>query len=494
MKIRNAVSDPTVARDERLEKKGIPLDPSTKYYNDVAGLDAMKSALKDMMDEGVDIQNNPKLKTLYENVTVGKGKLLKDNADFTKQQAARLISDKIYKDKNWFQTMTGLYTVNNDDIKKAAKELNIPDDVTNLVSDKDIHTANIFGTFANEIAAKPGANLGSMIGRPWRKFVLGQDRDAVDYHYDELKKKYTSALADAPDADSQFGNQTEVQGDRRKENYLEDVKSEKAGKFNWSPTSIANSISGGTAQMLQYGLGANATGGLLKGLNVVNDIEKANKVGLVTYGFLNAYDDSYQDARQLVGDDPDKKGTRHIVAFLKSGVQAFSELIFPDYEVTNKLFGSTSKAANILLDQLANKGTKGLTEKFTKNTVVTAIKEGLIKTGKGTLQEVGEEEAGLAGDLIVSALFNKKSLDDRNIPQEIMQTAVATAVSSVIPIGAGEFRQNHQTSSVKKSMLYDIGDDPGTYIADINHQILDGKMSQPVADKKFTSSIKCPAL
>lgn len=488
--IRRAVADPTLAREERLELKGIPLSPSEKFYNDKAGYIAMATALKEMDDNGVDIQNDLQAKALFDNVKSGKAELLSENKEFTRQQAGKLISNEIAKDKNWFQVMTGVYTINNDDIKKYAKQLNIPDKIAEQVTEKDIQTANIFGTFANELAARPGANIGTFFGRPFRREVLGQDPDAIDYHYEQLNKKFTTALAENPEELSLFSSPTEIQGDATQENYLEDVRNLGQNKFNWSGKAIANTIANGAGQMIQYGLGGTAVGGGLSGVNkllgATSNVEKSKKVGLVTYGFLNAYEPSYQSARQVVGDDPDKEAQRNIVASLNAGVQAISELIFPDYKVTDKLFGVGSSASNMLLDKLSKDGAKGLTDAFAKKTVVTAIKEGLVKTGGGTVKEIGEEEAAIAGEIVVNLIANKKSLEDRDIPEELLQTAITTAISSLIPIGAGELMQSNRTSGVKKSLIHEIGSDPATYINHINSEVLDGRISQPVANKKIS--------
>lgn len=488
--VRRAVGDPTLAREERLEMKGVPLSPSEQYYNDKVGYIAKASVLKDMTDRGVDIQNNPVAKKLYESVKDGRDKLFSEHKDFTRQQAARLISDEISRDKNWFQLMTGAYTINDKDIKKYAKKLGIPDNIADQVHEKDIHTSNMFGEFVNELAARPGANIGTFIGRPFRREVLGQDPDAIDAHYEALNKKFTTFLADAPDAQAQFANPTEIERDPNKENYLEDIRNVKQGKFNWSVPAIANSIANGAGQMIQYGLGGSALGGGLKAIGAINKIEKAKDVGLVTYGFLNSYESGYQKGRELVGDSPDKEAQRNIIGSLYAGIQAFSELIFKDYKVTDKLFSVKNSGSKQLLEMLAKAkaedAAKVLTSATGKKTLAAAIKEGVVKTGKGTLEEIGEEEAALLGDVVLSTVTNKKSLDDRNIPEEFIQTAVVTALSAAVPIGLGEMRQTNRTSGIKKSMIHEIGIDPNTYIAHIAAEAAEGKIPEKLANRKIS--------
>lgn len=478
--VRKAVGDPTVDKDIRYERKGITLDPASSYYNDVAGFNAIATALEKMDEDGSSAANDRR-EVLAQNLKDSRDKLFNDHSDFRKKQVARAISDKIYKDKNWFQTMTGAYTINNDDIKRAASELGIPEKYIQDIDKKDIKTANIFGTFLNEIAVRPGANLGAAGGRLVRKYLLGQDPDQVDAHYDQLKKSFTTYFADAPDAQAQFGSETRVQSDPTKPNFLEDVKNNKAGRFNWNIDAIANTVSEGIAQMTQYGLGATGAGKVIQKLGMVNDFDKARKAGLVTYGFLTAYDDSYGQARQVVGDDPKNELARNAFATIRALTSAYTELIFPDYKVTDNLFGVNTKAGKQLIDKLAKDGLKGLTQTETKSLIVNGLKETLKDTGK----EVLEEEADLLGDVVASSIFNPSSLSDRNIPQEAIQTAVTMAISAAVPIGLGQMRKNNQTSPIKKAMVYNIGSSPAEYQNNILSQLDSNQISQELANKKM---------
>jgi N12 class adenine-specific DNA methylase len=494
---RKVMNDPTLEKQERYEAKGIAVDPTIKFNNDKTGLTVAKAAVGDLSD---DYETDPDFSddTIKEDdVNIGRAaiaqqekNLLNKHPEFVRQQMGKVISDKIYQNKNWLQTMTGAYTITKEDIKKAAKDLGVNENLIKDLKPSDIKSANMFGTFLTDLAVKPGADIGATIGRNFRKHILGQDEDAVDNYYDKLKEKYTGLFADPTDAQAQYGTGSKVDLDPSSDTYLQDVQSNNKS-FNWSPTAIANTIASGFGQLSSYGFGAGAAGKLLQGAGLVGKLrigmeaaevaaatEKAREVGLVAYGFLSQYDTNYQQAKQM---GIENEAMANAYSFVRSLASAYTEKIFPDYKVTDALFSPGSKAGKELIDLIAKKGVKGLVA----DDVMPLIKDALIQGTKNTGKEILEEEADNAAEYMSIAMFKPEALKDRDFVTDAVQTAVITGIGTILPVGAGEFSQGRHQSYMNKNLFYHVGTNPTPYINAIQDQVDNGALPQAQADKKF---------
>lgn len=479
------LNDPTIEKIERWQAKGIPVDDGQLFNIDRAGLSAAQSALlQEINDRGTKDENGKvisipdDLRRSIEQVDkLGRG-LWDKHKDFRKQQVVRALSDKIYKNHNSFKTTTGLYNITQDDVKRAAKELGFDDSLIADVKPGDIKSANMFGTFANELAMKPAAGIGSFLGRNFRKYILGQDEDFIDYHYQELKKDFTSMLADPVDAQQLFGLDYIVDADKNSSTFLENIPNQKKGKFNWSVDAIANTATGGLGQLMSYASGAGAAGAGFKGLGLINNAETARKAGLITYAFATQYDDNYVQGKEMGLSE----GAANGYSFIRSLASGFTEMIFPDYKVTDALFGPNSPATKMLLKQIEKKGLEGLKEQTMKQIFKRALLDGGINTTKETL----EEFADLGADVLTTAMFKPDALKERDIPREFLETGITTAIGTILPITAGAYRQNRYQSQYIKNNIYQVGLDPAKYIQAIQEQLDAGTMTQDIADKKIS--------
>jgi hypothetical protein len=479
------MGDPDIEKWDRYEKKGLPVPDAVKYNMDKLGVSIAQSAIMQDMknrgtynDKGELVSIPDDLKDAIKEVQTQSNNLLTKHSDFRKEQVARAISDKIYKDKNWFQTMTGAYTINQDDIKKAAKDLGFDEKLVADVKPGDIKTANIFGTFVNELAVKPGAGIGSAITRNFRKIFLGQDEDYVDAHTDFVKQKFSALLADQPDAQNLFGNDVTVDINKGSNTFLEDVKNPQKGKFNWGVGAIANTISSGFGQLLTYATGGNTFGKGFQALNMFQKGNAARNAGLVTYAFITQYDDNYKEAKDMgIKDEAAANG----FAAIRSLASGFTEMIFPDYKVTDALFGTKSAATKMFMDRIAKKGLKGLTEQNMKPIFKKALMEGLKDTGKETL----EEEADQMADVLTTALFKPEALQNRDVPRELFETGVTTAISTILPVTAGTYNEHRGESRLIKNMTYHVGLNPAQYIEAVQDLADSGRIKQDEADKRI---------
>jgi hypothetical protein len=478
------MDDPDIDKWERYESKGLPVPDGVKYQMDKIGLATAQSAIMQEIkergtynDQGELVSIPEDLKKSISNVDKLSGELWNKHAPYRKDQVARAISDKIYKDKNWFQTLTGAYRIGQDDINRAAEELGFPQNLVKDVKPGDIKTANMFGTFVNDLAMKPGAGAGAFITRNVRK-MMGQDPDYVDARTDYMKQKWSTMLADTPDAGNLFGQDYTVDVNKNSSTFLENVNNPQKGKFNWGATAIGNTIASGFGQLLNYAEGGNLLGAGIKGVNLLQKGNQARNAGLVTYAFLTQYDDNYNEAKQMgIKNEAAANG----FAAIRSLASGFTEMIFPDYKVTDALFGPKSAATKVLLDRIKKKGIEGLTEASVRPILRRAFTEGLKDTGKESFEEIADQMA----DVVTTAMFKPDALKDRNVPRELWETAVTTAIGTILPVTAGAYNEQRHQSSMTKSLIYQVGVNPSEYITSIQDLADQGKIKQEDADRRI---------
>jgi hypothetical protein len=479
------LGDPEMEKVERYKLKGLPIDPAVAYSIDKTGLQVAQSALVQEIKERGTYDDNGELVSIPDDLKKAvkelddqQKNLLTKHADYRKQQVARAISDKIYKDKNFFQTMTGAYTINQDDVNRAAKDLGFNEKLVEGVKPGDIKTANVFGTFVNELAWRAGGGIGSLLTRNIRKHILGQDADWVDQHTDEIKKMHGSILADPTDAQNLFAGNTAIDLNQKSDTFLEDVENPTGGKFNWSPDAIAQTMSSGIGQLMNYATGAGILGKGAKALNILQKGEQARNAGLVGYAFLSQYDDNFKQAKDMGVNDAAANG----FAAIRSLASGFTEMIFPDYKVTDALFGPKSAAGKMLLDRLAKKGIAGLTESAVKPVLKKVLKEAAVDTGKETAEEIADQLA----DVVTTAIFKPEALQKRDVGQELWQTGVTTAIGTFLPVAAGVYNQHSVPSRLTKTLMYHMGTNSGDYIRALQDQVDAGSMKQQDADKRIS--------
>jgi hypothetical protein len=513
---RRVLGDDKVDAEERKQAKGIKPDPSDSYNNDKVGLSVIKSALgheveqratKD--DQGNIVSIPEDLKGQLQKVDQQEKGMLAKHSDYRKQQVGKAISDRLYQNKNYLQRMTGAYTVSKDDIQRTAKELGLAPELYQDVESSDIKTANMFGTFINEAVQKPAAGLGALIGRPFRKYVLGQDPDLVDEHYDELKKRWTTALADAPDAQSQFGPATMVNTQAGTDNFLEDVNNPKRNKFNWNADVIANTVTGMIGTLTQFVAGGEAAKGLLNGAaklgqasEVVNGLTTlanegaggmaavaaakgfSSEAGMAAYTFLTMYDDGYEQAKKI---GIEGEGAANAFAAIRAATNAYVFTKLLPVERIGQMLGenvvqtATGEAVESFYKLVQDKGLDNLTKAGVMPIVRSVIKESAKDIGK----VVALSEIDKAAEFITSEMFKPGSTKDRDFLRESTQSAISMAVGMLIPSSMGAYRAKKSESNLFKTMMYDVGSDPVKYINAIQDVVESGGMKQEDANDRY---------
>lgn len=179
-----------------------------------------------------------------------------------------------------------------------------------------------------------------------------------------------------------------------------------------------------------------------------------NYGGTFVSTFLQEYGSNYEDALNKTGD----VGTARLMGSLNGIAASAFELFLPDAKIADRAAGIfKSEAAQSLidvikkggnLDQLVAKGT-GVVRKFVTSTLNTAA------------QEVSEEVATQITNYIVESVFSPKTVTDRDLMDEILETAKATAVSMSIPSilgGGGAASQKSFTVSAFNAAAININE------------------------------------
>lgn len=160
--------------------------------------------------------------------------------------------------------------------------------------------------------------------------------------------------------------------------------------------------------------------------------------GVTAYGgtaistYFQTYGDAYADALQKTGD--------HATARLMGGINGVSaaafELILPDVKIADKaLDGLRGTFAKDMMDLLKKGGDPALLAKTGRGAVSKFVTGALDITRQEVTEEVGTQLV----DYITESIFSPTTSKDRNLTQELWETAKATAVSMAIPalLGGG---------------------------------------------------------
>lgn len=472
--------DEDVAKDRRIELKGGKVNEEKQFYDEIGGLDVVNYKLTQELKKleadkekfGPSKNTTDRINdivTKINNTENLKKNLFNKYPDFKKQQVANALSDQIYKDKNNFQTITGLYRISDDDVQSAARALGLRAEDIKDIKANDIKSANVFGQFVKSAIAQPFGEVRAGIGRNLFK-ALGGDADMVDSYYDRVKDNIGKVFADTPNAGTLFRSDTKVDTNPQSETFLQNTKNDKPGKFNWDLTAIMNSASDVTGQIIGMGKGTGLAGKGLQALNVVKDFDKARDAGMMAYAFITSYDSNYQQAKEAGMSE----GKANAFSAIRSTITGLTEFIFPDYKITDKLFSSGSKSASKLISLIEREGTEGVTKQKLFPILLHAFKEGGTNTGKETFEEIADQ----ASDYLISAMFQPSSVKDRDFLTEIKQTAITTALGSMLPVTIGDFKQKRSEGRVGKSLNYDVGLNPQNYIAQLFDEHDKGNLSQ----------------
>lgn len=188
--------------------------------------------------------------------------------------------------------------------------------------------------------------------------------------------------------------------------------------------------------LLTKGIGG-ATAGVI-GADVRLALTPAVRSGISTYGgtaistFLQTYGDSYADYLQKTGDP----ATARLAGGIDATSAAAFELLLPDVKIADRaMSGLRGTMATDVVDLIRKGGDPAQLAVKARPFIQKFVTNALNISG----QEIAEEVGTQVVDYITESVFSPKTVKDRDLGSEILETVKATAVSMAIPslLGAG---------------------------------------------------------
>lgn len=202
--------------------------------------------------------------------------------------------------------------------------------------------------------------------------------------------------------------------------------------------------------------------------------------------FAQSYGDAYKDALQKTGSVSKAK----LMGTINGISSAAAELFLPDVKIADYTKGLLKGAQNNLAKNIVRvidagggkEAAKSAVKQFAKDLVQVGIRSGSVAA-----KETAEELATNVANWITESVFSPSTIKDRDLANELFDTAKATSISMVIPAilgGAGDFAQNKK---ITRQGLNYIAINSEEYKPLLDKQLADGILSQ--ADYDLTMGI-----
>lgn len=231
--------------------------------------------------------------------------------------------------------------------------------------------------------------------------------------------------------------------------------------------------------LIARGIGSPIAGAARLGTGLVprGALTAGQAANITNYGgtfistYLQEYGSAYEDALQKTGDVNTARSMGAI-----NGISAASfELFLPDTKIADRAMGIFRKnyAGDIIdiikkgggVENMARKG-RGVIEKFVGETL------GIVK------QEVKEEVGTQLVNYITESIFSPKTAADRQLGDELLETARATAVSMLIPSVLGGAGSARTSTDFTVSGLHSAAVNIKTYKNSLEKAVIDDQITQ----------------
>lgn len=480
------------------------IDPTEKVNTDLMGYRAMQYAAKGAIASG----NDELAAKLLDKVKDYPAKVIANNPEFKKQQISQAITDVLYKDTNpIYRAITG-YTVSQDNITAAAKQLGLSDeDIKGITPDdisvrRDILTRTANSLVKNSVApisefiykrgvapwldALSESKVGESLGMRKPDYEAKQRLFDSDWYDNSWAGRFVngnsdSGLSSAPNGSNIIESGNSINTQKGSPNFLmTEQNSSKAG-LNFEPGAIANTVADGVGQIASYALGGGEVSKVIQGANIIKDAEMANRIGLGVYNYFTAYDNNYRQATQAVGNAPEDEAKRTLLAHIYTGSDVLSEQIFPDYKY-GEIFNTS--AGHELINRIQKEGVDAVT----KESLAQYVKKGVMEWAKDDIKEGLEEVASVAGNAVGDMIFAPNQYKNTDYATQAVQNGILGAVSAAIPtMGHGFAAGAAGHGPVAKQMMFEVGSNPEVYINDINDRVGSGQLSRVDGDAKIST-------
>lgn len=516
---REILGDKTVISEQAMLRSGRKLRPDEIGRNSENGLAVWSNALaverarySKLPDDQKDGDAKNQMDAEAQQLLDASRKQIVDNPEYYRQQLGRLVANEVVQNRStWgevFNTKPDLETT-----RKIAHDIGVKYGLTeqeatvlsSQLENSDLPMTSAVSQFMHGLS-RGTVGLSNFVRR-MAMTVGGTDQNAIDYINNEAMAEFERDFQRA-DVKQAFAPQTIV-GQR-----LQNVNNPDSGKMQLNVgnvTAIAADTFGqildaaysgkfwGT-QMERLGLlsqGAEAAqeataanNAAINNTAAMSEIDRAamgiadkmapasrtaeqaekvrDHVGLFAQTYASTFDDNLRDARQAGGD----MSKAMLYAVFKSAATAGTEMIFPETDWVPKIFNKISP--NEFLSELAS---KGLSQMVTKE----GMKNFITRVGKDVTKEVSEELLDNVAEWGLSAMLIPQNLQGRNFWQEQAQTAVQTAIGTMLPMTMSHLRNR---GPAYKDMLYHVGQNPETYLTQLDNQVTAGTMTNEEADRR----------
>lgn len=449
-------------------------DVMAKYYNDVADKtfqeakpklqelnsllqqkDAMKPGLDaDLLQSSInDLMQDPQVKSYIDSERNASTYLKKSNDAINefpqvKRQAMRQqLNDAFFnltvakqsasKDVGSLGMTLGSWLFGEEategDVKSLAKATGIPEDQVNEIIGTDIK--GWFGAAKDAGIRIPGALVG-----------VAQSTDET--------------IAKAVMGSKRFFNTENVEAENRLlSDRVQDynLKAQKAklfddaGKLNFNPYSVFNTMGSGIGQTAVYAAPSLLTGGLAANISGIDKIGKLVSMATTTgTGFVGSYEDAYKEAKQYTTDEDVARSYATKVGL----VNGLSEIFLEPADVAKKLAIGSPRGKDAF---------SAFSKMYKDKGAGAAMAQGLKEFGKVVGTENIEELSALIGE----TKFKESELGIKTSPAEFINQAIETAVTTTLttlPLGVGAgMNANRDVSSIRKQALFEAGNEPDLY-------------------------------
>ena len=327
----------------------------------------------------------------------------------------------------------------------------------------------------NDIAKDEAATGGGIVKSGW----LNKRMNAIAEPFKDLNRFVNTQFIDSP-AESYYNSRRLDYGDQKvldaAGNELDRLPSDKYGTFDKildgavqiaSQIAITKGVGYGLKAPISFGLRSVPRAALTanQGKNIVNI------GGTFTSTYAQTVGNDYIDFLEKTG-DPDKAQLMAVISGL--GTAAIESFVAPDVKIADKaaelLKSKKGTLVKDLMEVIKNKGGKVAAGQVVKKFI--AESSGIM--GGQILQEDLQQ----AENFLVEGIFSPKTVEKRDLADEILTTTKETALATVIPAILGGGGATKAQRKLSKEGLHTIAINFNSYKEAMDKALANGVLSQ----------------
>jgi len=529
---------PEYEKAERLKSEGVGLTPDQKIATEKVGNEALKdfvSVYKPSADEG-----NPaskKLVAVANHLIKTNDEILKDNPEFVNKQVSEAISNEIANNPKEYYGVTingiptagvqqtfGLYDINDEMIAKAGKKLGIPQEYYSRITDKDIKSGNILGSFTSGAIGETALGIGGLserLSNLSKGYSLETSNELANRWED--KAGFWKGLYNPASASNIQEDATIVDLDKTSDTYLQNIKNPNAGSWNLNLSTVLDKMFYGGGMILGLGKGGSSMGKLMQSARLLNTeaglinksekalelgykaesaidrakygteatellaksgkaSELADQLGMFTYGYMSGFDRNYRTGLTQFEGQPNADKKALVYAGMYSFIEnAVEQMGFSEVKFVRGLSKTGTQRMTDLVERITSEGINSFDKKTLKENLTSVIKSG-IKVGGDITAEVAEEISTNIGDIMIKMLTGANKDPNADFLKDQWNTAVHTVIQMALTTGLGEIRQK---SPMRENVQYQVALQPEAVRQAIKEQEIAGKINTATAIERM---------